>query len=176
MRAATSMPAAATTGALLLSAVAVVAARSAPDPREPDVHDRQLDVILAVPLLVGALWLNLGWADPVSTAEVPTRVLTALVLFLAGAALLLLGTRMTARLRWVLCLPLLGAPWLDAHPTVRTLLVVAVACAAVATVARHRRNAADGRFQQLPNLQAGAVTLGLLALTLGAVAMTRAPF
>jgi len=139
------------------------------------VHDRQLDVILAVPLLAAALWLNLGWADP-SPGEVSTRVLAALVLFLAGAALLLLGTRMTARLRWVLCLPLLGTPWLDAHSAVRTLLVVAVACAAVATVARHRRNAANGRFQQLPNLQAGAVTLGLLALTLGAVAMTRAPF
>jgi len=177
VRAAASLPVAATTSAVLLSAAALVATRSAPDPQEPDVHDRQLDVILAVPLLAAALWLNFGWADPVVPTEVPTRVLAALVLFLAGAALLLLGTRMTARLRWVLCMPLLGVPWLDAHPTVRTLLVVAVACAAVVAAERHRRRApVAGRSQKLPRLQGGAVGLGLLALTLGSVAMTKVPF
>ena len=176
VRAAASLPVAATTSAVLLSAAALVATRSAPDPQEPDVHDRQLDVILAVPLLAAALWLNFGWADPVVPTEVPTRVLAALVLFLAGAALLLLGTRMTARLRWVLCMPLLGVPWLDAHSTVRTLLVVAVACAAVVAAERHRRRApVAGRSQKLPRLQGGAVGLGLLALTLGSVAMTKVP-
>ena len=177
VRAAASLPVAATTSAVLLSAGALVATRSSPDPQEPDVHDRQLDVILAVPLLAGAVWLNVGWADPASPAEVPARVLAALVLFLAGAALLLLGTRMTARLRWILCLPLLGVPWLGAHPTVRTLLVVAVSCAAVVTADRHRRRSpAPGRSQKLPRLQGGAVGLGLLALTLGSVAMTKVPF
>jgi len=177
VRAAASLPVAATTSAVLLSAAALVATRSSPDPQEPDVHDRQLDVILAVPLLAGAVWLNVGWADPVSPAQVPARVLAALVLFLAGAALLLLGTRMTARLRWILCLPLLGVPWLGAHPTLRTLLVVAVACAAVVTAERHRRRSpAPGRSQKLPRLQGGAVGLGLLALTLGSVAMTKVPF
>jgi hypothetical protein len=119
----------------------------------------------------------------VSPAQVPTRVLAALVLFLAGAALLLLGTRLTVRLRWVLCLPLLGTSWLDAYPVVRTLLVVAVVVAAVVTTVRHRRGApaarrgaAPGRFQKLPRLQAGAVALALLALTLGSVAVTRVPF
>ena len=176
VRAAASLPVAATTSAVLLSAAALVATRSAPDPQEPDVHDRQLDVILAVPLLAAALWLNFGWADPVVPTEVPTRVLAALVLFLAGAALLLLGTRMTARLRWILCLPLLGVPWLGTHPTLRTLLVVAVACAAVVTADRHRRRSpAPGRSQKLPRLQGGAVGLGLLALTLGSVAMTKVP-
>jgi putative flippase GtrA len=49
-----------------VSAVAIVAGgvlvavRSAHDPSEPDVHDRQLDVILALPLLAAALWLELG--------------------------------------------------------------------------------------------------------------------
>jgi putative flippase GtrA len=176
VRAAASLPVAATTSAVLLSAAALVATRSSPNPQEPDVHDRQLDVILAVPLLAGAVWLNVGWADPASPAEVPARVLAALVLFLAGAALLLLGTRMTARLRWILCLPLLGVPWLGAHPTLRTLLVVAVACAAVVTADRHRRRSpAPGRSQKLPRLQGGAVGLGLLALTLGSVAMTKVP-
>jgi len=177
VRAAASLPVAATTSAVLLSAAALVATRSSPDPQEPDVHDRQLDVILALPLLAGAVWLNVGWDDPTSPAEVPARVLAALVLFLAGAALLLLGTRMTARLRWILCLPLLGVPWLDAYPTVRTLLVVGVACAAVVTADRHRRRSpAPGRSQKLPRLQGGAVALGLLALTLGSVAMTKVPF
>jgi len=177
VRAAASLPVAATTSAVLLSAGALVATRSSPDPQEPDVHDRQLDVILAVPLLAGAVWLNVGWADPASPAEVPARVLAALVLFLAGASLLLLGTRMTARLRWILCLPLLGVPWLGAHPTLRTLLVVAVACAAVVAAERHRRRApVAGRSQKLPRLQGGAVGLGLLALTLGSVAMTKVPF
>jgi putative flippase GtrA len=177
VHAAASLPVAATTSAVLLSAAALAATRSSPDPQEPDVHDRQLDVILALPLLAGAVWLDLGWPDPASPGEVPARVLAALVLFLAGAALLLLGTRMTARLRWILCLPLLGVPWLGAHPTVRTLLVVAVACAAVVTAERHRRRSpAPGRSQQLPRLQGGAVGLGLLALTLGSVAMTKVPF
>jgi len=177
VRAAASLPVAATTSAVLLSAAALVATRSAPDPQEPDVHDRQLDVILAVPLLAAALWLNFGWADPVVPTEVPTRVLAALVLFLTGAALLLLGTRMTARLRGILCMPLLGVPWLGAHPTVRMLLVVALACAAVVAAERHRRRSpALGRLQKLPRLQGGAVGLGLLALTLGSVAMTKVPF
>ena len=42
---------------------------------------------------------------------------------------------------------------------------------------RHRRRSpAPGRSQKLPRLQGGAVALGLLALTLGSVAMTKVPF
>ncbi|GAB7044973.1 glycosyltransferase [Catenuloplanes indicus] len=84
----------------LVAASALVAARLRPSSREPDVHDRQVDGLLAAALLVCAGTLVL---------VTPELTLVAGVAFQAGAAILLLGTRATARLRWVMLLPLVAA-------------------------------------------------------------------
>ena len=47
-------------------------------------------------------------------------------LFLLGTALVLLGTRLTMRLRWALLLPLLALPAVVDHPVVLLALIAAV--------------------------------------------------
>ncbi|GAB7036240.1 MULTISPECIES: glycosyltransferase [Catenuloplanes] len=84
----------------LVAASALVVARLRPASHEPDVHDRQVDGLLAAALLISAGTLVL---------VAPDLTLVAGVAFLAGAAILLLGTRATARLRWVMLLPLVAA-------------------------------------------------------------------
>lgn len=83
------------------AAAALAASRIRPDGTEPDVHDRQVDGLLAtVFLTAGATLLLLmpagGWLLPAALS------------FLAGAAILLVGTRTVARLRWALLLPLVA--------------------------------------------------------------------
>ncbi|MEV6300682.1 glycosyltransferase family 2 protein [Actinoplanes sp. NPDC051861] len=79
---------------------ALVAGRVRPPRGEPDVHDRQVDGLLAVAFLATAGTLlvlmpgRTAWLVPAALA------------FLAGAAILLVGTRAVARMRWALLLPL----------------------------------------------------------------------
>jgi putative flippase GtrA len=85
----------------IAAAAALAASRIRPAGSEPDVHDRQVDGLLAtVFLTAGATLLLLmpadGWLVPAALS------------FLAGAAILLVGTRTVARLRWALLLPLLA--------------------------------------------------------------------
>ncbi|MEV0898505.1 glycosyltransferase family 2 protein [Actinoplanes sp. NPDC049802] len=80
---------------------ALAARRIRPGHSEPDVHDRQVDGLLAAVLLTVsgtllALKPSPGWLVPAALA------------FLGGAAILLAGTRTVARLRWALLLPLLA--------------------------------------------------------------------
>jgi putative flippase GtrA len=178
----TTVTAMVTSAAAISAGMVLAAVRSAPDPSEPDVHDRQLDVILALPLLAAALWLELGWADRPSLQEpLHSRDVVALALFLAATCLLLLGTRLTARLRWVLCLPLLALPWLGLHPDLRAALVTLIVVMAGLALVRHvrrgeaRRHLASGRWQLLPRLQVGAASIGLVALALGSVAISAVP-
>lgn len=80
---------------LLVTAVAVLRLRPPAD--ELDVHDRQLDVIVAVPALLSAGWLV--WLDHTTGAEEPTlRTLVAVVLAGLGTASLLTGVRACVRL------------------------------------------------------------------------------
>ncbi|MBO3736998.1 glycosyltransferase [Actinoplanes flavus] len=80
---------------------ALAARRIRPGLTEPDVHDRQVDGLLAAVLLTAAgtllaLMPSPGWLVPAALA------------FLAGSAILLVGTRAVARLRWALLLPLVA--------------------------------------------------------------------
>ncbi|BEL08772.1 hypothetical protein Q0Z83_069630 [Actinoplanes sichuanensis] len=83
------------------AAAALAASRIRPSSSEPDVHDRQVDGLLATVFLAAgaALLLLLPAAG---------RLVPAALSFLAGAAILLVGTRTVARLRWALLLPLLA--------------------------------------------------------------------
>ena len=122
-------------------AIAGIALRVAPALGEPDVHDRQLDVILAVPFIGGCVWLVSGWPeqfgiDPPLTGH---QVIAASAL-LAGACLLVVGTRLSARLRFVLLLPLIAMPQVTGRPAILLFLVtVTVAGTLQAAIARYRR-------------------------------------
>ena len=99
----------------LATALALLASRLAASDEEPQVHDRQLDALLAAALLAAAAVLVLIAPAP----DVRSFRLAATVAFLAAAATLLLGTRTAVRLRWALLLPLVAmeavAPaWLEA--------------------------------------------------------------
>jgi hypothetical protein len=99
--------------AVMLAAVAIVALRSSPPPDDPAVHDRQVDAILAVPPAALSLWLTFGWSEPFGLNQpVTDRMVVAATAFLAASCLVLLGTRLTARLRWAMLAPLLGLPLL----------------------------------------------------------------
>jgi hypothetical protein len=162
--------------AVFLTGSALVAVRAAPSPGEPDVHDRQLDVILALPLLAAAVWLELGWPRVMPLAEaLNNRGVLAVTLFLAGTSLVLLGTRLTARLRAVLCLPLLGLPLFTERPVLHVVLVAAVLAGVVLASAQQVRRCRNrgllgvvsGQSQKLPRLQTAAIAVGMLALSLG---------
>ncbi|HEX5594514.1 MAG TPA: glycosyltransferase family 2 protein [Micromonosporaceae bacterium] len=91
----------------LSAAAALLVGRLRPSTMEPNVHDRQVDLLIAAVLLVSA--------GAMTTMEPDLRqvssgwLLLATVAYLAAAAVLLLGTRTAARLRWVLILPLVSA-------------------------------------------------------------------
>nr|BFE58879.1 hypothetical protein GCM10020063_034050 [Dactylosporangium thailandense] len=108
----------------LAAAGVFLAERLAPSPAEPKVHDRQVDGLIATVLLVaavtlagltpakpgvGALELGLEASAEKSSIGLATWATLAMVCYLAGATVLLLGTRTAARLRWALVLPLLAA-------------------------------------------------------------------
>jgi hypothetical protein len=85
------------------AALALALGRVRPSHGEPDVHDRQVDGLLAVGFLVSATALLLLAPQPV-----PARWLVpAALAYVAAAAVLLLGTRAAARMRFALLPPLL---------------------------------------------------------------------
>jgi putative flippase GtrA len=85
----------------LLVAMVIMVARIRPAPGEPDVHDRQLDLLIAGFLL--ALTGGLVVLAPAERLSIP--LLIAATSFLCAGVVLLLGTRTAARLRWALVLP-----------------------------------------------------------------------
>lgn len=135
---------------VVIAAGALVAARAVPPPGDPDVHDRQLDFILALPALAAAVFLSIAWPDRFTATGPPSsRQLVAFTVFLTGAALLLLGTRCTARLRALLLAPLLMLPVLERAPAVELALLIlfGVVVGIVAWKAlRHRYRAPIGRL------------------------------
>lgn len=163
---------------MMVCAALLVMLCAAPAPNEPDVHDRQLDVIIALPLLGASAWLTLGWPASIGPGMTWTaRDILGFMSFLTGTALVLLGTRLTIRLRWVLLLPLLALPIVVDNPTLLVALVVAVVAAtAAATLWRHRR---EGRFgeqsaddQHLPDHRLAAALTAVFAVILAVVAIT----
>lgn len=90
----------------LAAAMALLVGRLRPTVTEPDVHDRQVDGLIAGALLIVAAAVTA--VVPVGRAASSTWPLVASVAYLAAAAILLLGTRTAARLRWVLIFPLVA--------------------------------------------------------------------
>jgi hypothetical protein len=112
---------------LAIQVVLSVLLAASPAPNEPDVHDRQLDVILALPLLAAAVWLALGWgALPAPGAAIPNHLVMAVTAFLLGTSFIFLGTRITARLRWILLLPLCGMSGLTGNGRTNGVVVAGV--------------------------------------------------
>ena len=88
----------------LAAAIALIGGRLRPDRTEPDVHDRQVDGLLATGFLGSATVLLLLMPE---SAPISWLVPAALA-YLAGAAVLLVGTRTAARMRWALLLPVVA--------------------------------------------------------------------
>lgn len=129
--------------AVTVCAVAGITLGAAPAPGEPNVHDRQLDVILATFFIGGCVWLAAAWPEHFRIDQPLTehQVIAAAAL-LTGGYLLVAGTRLTARLRFVLILPLIALPQITGRPTVLILLVAAtIAATALSAIVRVRRNA-----------------------------------
>jgi exosortase/archaeosortase family protein len=81
--------------ALLLAAV-----RARPRPQEPTIHDRELDWILGIPLLLMAVTMSVLVRDHWSSLYWTWRLdLLTLPIFVAGLVTIVLGTRMVWRIR-----------------------------------------------------------------------------
>lgn len=164
---------------VLVAAVAVVVVvvlQAAPKLGDADVHDRQVDVIMALPLLATAVWLSTGLS---ATAPWSIRELLAGTSFLAGSAFLLLGTRLTARLRWVLVLPLLTLPTLVGRPDLSwalALLVVAVvfirAFLTREPIQAQAGRPVSGELQRLPKWPVATAVVTAVACLLAFTAIT----
>lgn len=157
---------------------------------DPDVHDRQVDVILAVPLLAAAVWLDLGFARRAVTTGLSNHGVISLALFLTGASLLLLGTRLTARLRWALAVPLLAMPLFTGRPVLLLGILATGLLLALVGLARRGRNRAvaaswsgewsggwlRSRLQPLPRVRTSLAVVGVLGVVLAVTALiTPAP-
>ena len=144
----TGGPSAGILAVALVAGVALVLVRASPAPGDPDVHDRQLDFILAVPALLGALFLSFAWPVRLdASGPLGTREVLAFTVFLAAATLLLLGTRCTARLRRLLYLPLLMLPVVRNEPLLAGALVLLFAVMVAMTFARQSTpSGASGRW------------------------------
>jgi exosortase/archaeosortase family protein len=83
-----------------------------PKPNEPPIHDRQLDWILGLPLVIGALAMNLLLPARLSTMFWVWRVdLLSLPFFVAGVVSLLFGVRTLWRIRAAVLFLFLAWPW-----------------------------------------------------------------
>ncbi|HVA60545.1 MAG TPA: exosortase/archaeosortase family protein [Mycobacteriales bacterium] len=97
-------------GLIPMIALAVAALRSHPDEGEPQIHDRQVDFIIGLPLLFAAVGIVLFMPDRMSTLFWYYRVdLLSLPLFTAGAIALFFGVRTLWRCR--LAVLLLAFAW-----------------------------------------------------------------
>ena len=163
---------------IIVLATALIVVCSTPRFDEPDVHDRQLDVVLALPLLGAALWLCYAWAVSFSLDHpLGDRGLFALTFFLTGATILLLGTRMAARLRFFLCAPLLDLGVIARNPVLQGALALGLGVYTVtAVVARVRPQPGHATAPvlhraPLPRARIGTVVVGVVALGLGLAAV-----
>ncbi len=92
-------------------ALALAALQRHPVRREPSIYDRQLDYILGLPLIAGAIALEYILRDHLGTMFWLWRVdLLGLPLFVAGAVALLFGTRVLWRQKLAILYLLLAWP------------------------------------------------------------------
>jgi exosortase/archaeosortase family protein len=98
-------------GLVPFMALALAAVRARPLKPEPDIHDREVDYIVGVPLLLASLAINLLLPVRLSTMFWVWRVdLLALPLFVAGAIAVLFGVRTLWRLRFPIIFLLFAWP------------------------------------------------------------------
>ena len=98
-------------GLVPFMALGLALVRGLPRDGEPDIHDRQIDIIIGVPLMASALAIMLFLPDRMSTLFWYDRVdLLSLPLFVAGAICLAFGVRMLGRLRVAVAFLLLAWP------------------------------------------------------------------
>jgi exosortase/archaeosortase family protein len=98
-------------GLVPFMALGLALVRGVPRADEPDIHDRQVDIIVGVPLMVSALAIMLFLPSRMSTLFWYDRVdLLSLPLFTAGAICLAFGVRMLGRLRVAIAFLLLAWP------------------------------------------------------------------
>jgi exosortase/archaeosortase family protein len=98
-------------GLVPFMALGLALLRGAPAPDEPDIHDRQVDIIIGVPLMLGALAVMTLLPGRMSTIFWYERIdLLSLPLFVAGAIALAFGTRTLGRLRVAVAFLLLAWP------------------------------------------------------------------
>ena len=98
-------------GLVPFMALGLALLRGAPGPDEPDIHDRQVDIIIGVPLMLGALAVMTLLPGRMSTVFWYERVdLLSMPLFVAGAIALAFGTRTLGRLRVAVAFLLLAWP------------------------------------------------------------------
>ncbi len=92
-------------------ALLLAAGRRRPTSDEPDIHDRQLDFIVGLPLLLAALVIVLVMPARLSTMFWIWRLdLVSLPLFVAGAVAIVFGVRTLWRLRFPIGFLLLAWP------------------------------------------------------------------
>ncbi len=78
----------------------------------PPIHDRQIDFIVGVPLLIVALYINLLMPAQLSSQYWIYRLdMVSLPLFVAGASMLLYGLRPTWRARWAVIFLMMAWPY-----------------------------------------------------------------
>ena len=98
-------------GLVPFMALGLALLRGAPAADEPDIHDRQVDIIIGVPLMLGALAVMTLLPGRMSTIFWYERIdLLSLPLFVAGAIALAFGTRTLGRLRVAVAFLLLAWP------------------------------------------------------------------
>jgi exosortase/archaeosortase family protein len=89
---------------------------------EPDIHDRQLDYIVGLPLLAAAVAVNALLPDRLSTMYWVWRIdLLTLPLFVSGVIAVLFGLRTLWRFRAAVAFLFLAWPWPFAQMTARWL-------------------------------------------------------
>jgi exosortase/archaeosortase family protein len=98
-------------GLVPVMALLLAALRARPLKPEPVIHDRQVDYIVGIPLLVAALAVNLLMPQRLSTMFWVWRIdLFTLPFFVAGAVALLFGVRVLWRQRLAIAFLLLAWP------------------------------------------------------------------
>lgn len=93
-----------------------------PAPNEPSIHDRQLDYVVGLPMVVLALLGAYYLPDQMGLMYWFDRIdLLLLPVFVAGAAVLLFGTRAAWRQRFAIGYLFLAWPWPYSHVLLGTL-------------------------------------------------------
>jgi len=94
-----------------LIAIGIAAVRARPTRPEPEIHDRQVDYIVGVPLVVLAMAVNLWLPGKLSAMFWVWRLdLFTLPFFVAGAVAIIFGTRILWRQKLAVCYLFLAWP------------------------------------------------------------------